>query len=211
MYMFRTISLVFMLFISSSLGLAQKTSIENSKLVGGACEGCEAVLDYGTLEPSPVDTLPKFEETKPKIKVTGTIYKNDGVTPAKDVILFVHHTNRNGIYPKRGGERGWESTYGYLHGWVKTGADGKYTFYTFKPGRYGGMPAHIHPIILEPNGKYYWLGSFLFADDPQLTDKQRNPKTPRGGSNGILSLQKEDEIWVGRRDFILGKNIPDYE
>ena len=177
----------------------------------GACEGCEAVLDYGDRELSPTDTLPEFHENEPKIKITGTIYEKDGVTPAEGVILFVHHTNREGVYPTRGDETGWERQYGYIHEWMKTGADGKYTFYTFRPGAYGGLPAHIHPFILEPNGKYYYLGSYHFADDPQLTDEHRNPESPRGGSNGLLSLKKEDGIWVGKRDFVLGKNIPGYE
>ncbi len=195
--------------------LASCISQENSKfkprLVGGTCEGCEAVLDYGDRELSSIDTLPEFEKTEPKLKVTGTIFEKDGKTPAKGVVLFVHHTNRDGVYPKRGDKGGWESEYGYIHQWIKTGADGKYTFYTFKPERYGGLPAHIHPIILEPNGKYYWLDSFLFAEDPQLTDEHRNPNSPRGGSNGILYLKKENGIWVGKRDFILGKNVPGYE
>lgn len=191
--------------------ISQENSKFKPKLVGGPCEGCEAVLDYGDRELSSIDTLPEFEKTEPKLKVTGTIYEKDGKTPAKGVILFVHHTNRDGVYPKRGDKEGWESEYGYIHQWIKTGADGKYTFYTFKPKRYGGLPAHIHPIILEPNGKYYWLGSFLFAEDSQLTDEHTNPKSPRGGSNGILSLKKENGIWVGKRDFILGKNVPGYE
>jgi protocatechuate 3,4-dioxygenase beta subunit len=213
MYIFRIFPLLLILFAFSSSGLAQKVKVpvKSVELVGGPCQGCEAVLDYGSRELSPTDTLPEFEDSEPKIKVTGTIYESDGETPAKGVILFVHHTNREGVYPKRGDEEGWASEYGYIHGWVKTGADGKYTFYTFKPGAYGGFPAHIHPIILEPNGKYYWLGSYRFADDPQLTDEHLNPKTPRGGSNGILSLKKENGIWVGRRDFVLGKNISDYE
>ncbi len=199
------------LFFNLTSCISQENSNFEPKLVGGPCEGCEAVLDYGDRELSSIDTLPEFEKTGPKLKVTGTIYEKDGKTPAEGIILFVHQTNRNGVYPKRGDEKGWESEYGYIHQWIRTDADGKYTFYTFKPERYGGLPAHIHPIILEPNGKYYWLGSFLFADDPQLTYEHKNPKSPRGGSNGILSLKKENEIWVGKRDFVLGKNVPGYE
>jgi protocatechuate 3,4-dioxygenase beta subunit len=96
---------------------------------------------------------------------------------------------------------------------MKTGEDGKYTFYTLKPGRYPGrsIPAHIHPTILEPDGKYYWLGSFHFEGDPFLTEKEMSPESPRGGSSGLLSLRKEGNLWVGKRDFILGRNVPGYE
>ena len=207
--------IVLLLLIGTAIPItacSQEKSNPNATLVGGPCEGCEAVLDYGDRQLTPADTLPGFKEYEPKIKVTGTIYKSDGKTPAKDVILFVHQTNKEGVYPKRGDEEGWARNYGYIHGWVKTGADGKYTFYTFKPGSYSRNPAHIHPIILEPNGKYYWLGSYFFADDPLLTASHRNADTPRGGSDGVVTLQKgEDGLLVGRRDFVLGKNIPEYE
>lgn len=211
MNIIKVILLLVSLVVSACPLLGQEISVPNPKLVGGPCEGCEAVLDYGDRELSATDTLPEFDETEPKLKITGTIYESDGVTPAEDVILFVHHTNREGVYPTRGDESGWARQYGYIHGWVKTGADGTYTFYTFKPGAYGGAPAHIHPVILEPNGKYYWLGSYLFADDPNLAEDDRNPQSPRGGGNGIMTLKKENGIMVGERDFILGKNIPNYK
>ncbi|MBL4656517.1 MAG: intradiol ring-cleavage dioxygenase, partial [Flavobacteriales bacterium] len=69
----------------------------------------------------------------------------------------------------------------------------------------------IHPTILEPSGKYYWLGSYHFEGDSLLTDNEINPDSPRGGSSGLLTLTKEEDIWVGTRDIILGKNVPDYE
>ncbi|WP_138431633.1 intradiol ring-cleavage dioxygenase [Fodinibius saliphilus] len=177
----------------------------------GQCEGCEAVFEYGNRTLTPEDTLPEFENHTPQIKITGTIYESNGKTPAEDVILYIYHTNKEGVYPKTGNEKGWAKRHGYIRGWVKTGADGRYTFYTFKPGSYSSNPAHIHPIILEPNGRYYWLGSYFFEDDPLLKGKQRNQKSPRGGHSGVLTLTKMNGLWVGKRDIILGKNIPGYE
>lgn len=207
----KTLLSLLLLTVCSSSGFAQKSAVQHAQLVGGPCQGCEAVLDFGDRNLSSIDTLPEFEIHDPKIRLTGTVYESDGVTPAEGVILFVHQTNSQGEYPKRGGETGWERSYGYIHGWVQTGADGKYTFYTFRPGKYATQPAHIHPIILEPNGKYYWLGSYFFDDDPRLSSGQRNPDSPRGGSSGVLSLKKENGILTGKRDFILGKNISGYE
>lgn len=209
MYIVKSVLLLVFFVSVSCSGLAQKP-VQNARLVGGPCQGCEAVLDFEDPSLTSVDTLPDFEQNEPKIKITGTIYEEDGTTPAEGVILFVHQTNPEGEYPIRGGEKGWEKSYGYIHGWIKTGADGKYTFYTFRPGKYGRTPAHIHPVILEPNGKYYWLGSYFFDDDPRLTVEHLSNK-PRGGSSGVLSLKKQDGILVGERDFVLGKNIRDYE
>jgi protocatechuate 3,4-dioxygenase beta subunit len=183
------------------------------QLVGGPCEGCEAIFEYGEKELTSVDTLPDFNEEGFKIKVTGTIYQNNGMTPAKDVILYIYHTDQNGIYATKGGETGWAKRHGYIRGWIKTDSNGKYTFYTLKPGIYPSRssPAHIHPTILEPNGKYYWLGSYHFAGDSLLTQKELSPKLPRGGSSGLLILRKEGNLLVGERDIILGKNVPDYK
>lgn len=183
----------------------------NYKLVGNACEGCEAVLEFGNRKLNAVDTLPLFEQTNPKIKVSGTVYKPDGITPAEGVILYLYHTNRDGIYPTRGDEKGWARKHGYIRGWVKTDQNGEYTFYTFKPGSYptGTETAHIHITVLEPDGRYYWIGSYLFHDDPLRKDRHIS-KTPRGGSNGILKLKKDGNLLAGSRDIILGKNIPNY-
>lgn len=183
------------------------------RLVGGPCEGCEAVFEYGDRSLGSVDTLPDFTEKGPRLKVTGTIYQSDGKTPAEGVILYIYHTDQKGKYATRGGEKGWARRHGYIRGWVKTGADGKYIFYTLIPGRYpnANIPAHIHPIILEPDGKYYWLGSYHFAGDPFLSEREISPPSPRGGSSGLLHLRKEADLWVGERDIVLGRNVPGYE
>lgn len=179
----------------------------------GTCEGCEAIFEYGDRQLKAVDTLPDFEEEGPKLKVTGTIYQPDGKTPAEGVILYIYHTDQTGVYPTQGNERGWARQHGYIRGWVKTGADGRYTFYTLRPASYPNTenPQHIHPTILEPNGKYYWLGSYFFADDPYLLDRMRNQEAPRGGSSGVLHLRRESSLWVGERDIVLGKNVAGYD
>lgn len=213
MYIFKIILSLFILFVYSSRGFSQETLVQNAKLVGGPCEGCEAVFEFGDQALSPVDTLPDFNNPGPKLKVTGTIYKSDGKTPAPNVTLYIYHTNQKGIYPTSGDEKDWVRRHGYIRGWVKTGEDGKYTFYTLKPGTYPSrrQPAHIHPTILEPNGKYYYIAEYLFADDPLVSNEERSNLSSRGGGNGILTLRKEGNLLVGERDIILGRNVPNYE
>ena len=179
----------------------------------GSCEGCEAVFEYGNRKLTSVDTLPGFDEEGEKIKITGTIYQPDGKTPASDVIVYVYHTDQNGIYATKGGETGWAKRHGYIRGWVKTERDGRYTFYTLKPGVYPNRsaPAHIHPIILEPDGKYYWVDEYLFEGDTLLTESDTAKASPRGGDTGILTLRKEGDYWVGNRNIVLGKNVPGYK
>jgi len=131
----------------------------------------------------------------------------------KNIILYVYHTNQEGIYKPKENPKGWEKKHGYVRGWVKTDEKGQYSFYTLKPAPYPNRsePAHIHYTILEPNGKYYWLGSSRFKGNSLLTENEINPDSPRGGSTGLLHLKKEGDIWVGTRNIVLGKNIPDHE
>jgi len=211
--MTKFIVFVFLTLLISSCSHSQNPSLSDGKLVGGLCEGCEAVFEFGDRKMMAVATLPDFDKDGPKLKVTGTVYQSDGKTPAKDVILYVYHTDQGGIYPTRGDERGWAKRHGYLREWIKTDGQGRYTFYTRKPAPYPGrsVSAHIHVTFLESSGKYYWLSSYLFADDPLLSEKEKAQKNPRGGTSGLLVLKKEGEMWVGSRDFVLGKNIPNYE
>jgi protocatechuate 3,4-dioxygenase beta subunit len=193
-----------------SLACAQKQ--QNEKPVGGQCEGCEAIYEYGSKKLHATDTLPDFLETGPKLKISGTIFKRDGKTPAKDVILYVYHTDQQGLYSTKGNETGWGKRHGYIRGWIKTNADGKYAFFTLRPAAYPGRkdPEHIHPVIKEPGLREYWIDEYLFEDDPLITLKERNSQGKRGGY-GIVKPTTKDGIQVVNRDIILGLNIPDYD
>jgi protocatechuate 3,4-dioxygenase, beta subunit len=182
------------------------------RLVDGPCEGCEAVFEYGNKPLKPTDTLPDFAKQGTKIKLTGTIYQLDGKTPAPGVILYIYHTDTTGVYPTKGNERGWARRHGYIRGWIKTDKNGQYNFYTFRPAAYPGRsaPAHIHATLLEPNGSYYWLHDYYFKDDPLLSAEEASMTAIRGGGVGVLTLQQEGNLLVGKRDIILGKNVPGY-
>lgn len=185
---------------------------EHSRKLVGRCEGCEAVFEYDNRKLSNVDTLPEWG-TEPRMLVKGTIYDSDGKTPAEGVVLYIYHTNQKGIYPTRGDETGWDRRHGYLRGWIRTGKDGTFRFYTQRPATYPSRtePAHIHPIIAEPDGKYYYLGAYFFDDDPLVKDKDRNIANPRGGTQRVVIVERDGDLLVVRRDFVLGKNIPGYQ
>jgi len=188
-----------------------KTNSQSKINVGGPCEGCEAILEYGDKKLTPIDTLPAFNEYEPKLKITGTVFEKDGKTPANNIILYIYHTNRDGIYEKKGNETGWGKRHGYIRGWVKTEADGKYTFYTFRPAAYpnGREAEHVHIIAKEPDKNEYYLEDFLFNDDELLTQEKRTRLKNRGGS-GIVQPKMENGILTIKRNIVLGLNIPDY-
>ena len=204
-------ALFLILIVTSCKGQSQ-TNIERN--VGGGCQDCKALLDYKMLNitPKSVDTLPGFHENEPKLKITGTAFKKDGKTPAENVILYIYHTDRNGIYQPSDKPVGSEKRHGQYRGWLKTGNDGKFTFYTFRPVSYPNTqePEHIHIYVKEPNTVPYYIDSYQFESDPALTEEKKQSEKNRGGS-GIIQLKKEDGIWTAHRDLILGLNIPDYE
>ena len=203
--------LLFLLILNSCKG--QTTETEN-KLVGGPCEDCEAALDYKLLNLNlkAVDTLPKYSETNPKLKISGTVFKLDGKTPAENVILYIYHTNRDSIYEPSKNPIGWEKRHGQYRGWIKTDSNGKYSFYSFRPTPYPQVQEseHIHIYVKEPNKIPYYIDNYIFWDDPTLKKEDVNSQRKRGGS-GLINLTEQNGILIGKRNIILGLNIPNYD
>ncbi|PHN05429.1 dioxygenase family protein [Flavilitoribacter nigricans] len=183
---------------------------KKSRLVGGPCEICHAIEGYDYAALRAVDTLPDFAGSAQKLKITGIVYQADGKTPAPGVVVYIYHTDEKGVYQNRSNANG-PGSYTYHQGWVKTDENGQYTFYTFLPGTYPSRtePRHIHPLIQEPDGKRYWIDAYFFDDDPLLNSEARKGQENRGGS-GILRLRRQGDLLVGRRDIILGLNVPGY-
>ena len=100
----KRLSLILGVLLAIFLVLSLKTPL-HAQVVGGPCEGCEAVLEYGDRKLSPSDTLPEFEKHTEKMYVTGIVYQADGKTPAANVIIYAYHTNEEGIYPTKGNEQ----------------------------------------------------------------------------------------------------------
>ena len=167
------------------------------------CEWC------GATEVSPDDlswetTIAGKDEEGERLIITGTVYKNDAKTPAENVVLYMYHTNKMGVYPKKGNETGNGKRHGYLRGWVKTNENGEYKINTIRPASYPSQTqaAHIHVTIKEPGKEEYWIESFHFEGDPLLTEKVINRLSGKGGS-GIVKLEMKNGIWYATRDIIL--------
>ena len=206
------LSVIFTVYLICVTSCQSQTKVKSSERdVGGRCEGCEALYEYGDKVLTSIDTLPYFKENEPKLKLTGRVYKSDGKTPANDVILYVYHTDRDGIYKTTGDETGWAKRHGRIRGWIKTDKTGNYTFYTFRPGAYPNRQTyeHIHITVKEPSTNAYYIDEFIFNDDPLLEAQDRSRLEDRGGS-GIVFPKMENGLLTVQRDILLGKNIPDY-
>ena len=193
--------LCFTFFMSVNFTLiAQETTIASNDLPADYLKR-SALYDYSESQLNNTDSIPDFESKSNKLKITGTIYLSDGKTPAKDVILYLEQPDENGDY-----ELKTENNKRYVHhrGWIKTNADGQYTFYTFIPGqvlRYKELK-HIHPVIKAPGQREYDMDALLFDNDPFLSKSCRKRLAKRG-IDTILKPIMKDNLLVATRDIVL--------
>lgn len=171
--------------------------------------------NYSEDQLSNTATIPGFETKANKLKITGTIYQSDGITPAKDVILFIEQADDNGDYQIKTKDN---KRYMHHRGWVKTNADGQYTLYTFVPGaatdpitfpRRKGLKK-IYPIIKEAGKAEYNTDAFLFDDDSALTKSCRK-RLLRKGVDSILKTEKQGDLLVATRDIVLEEDATDFK
>ncbi len=136
-----------------------------------------------------------------------TIFQSDGVTPAKDVILYISQPDEDGDYELKTTN---DKRYVHHRGWVKTDADGRYTFYTFIPGNFIQYRElkHIHPIIKEPGKPEYALDAFLFDNDPFLSKSCRKRLAKKGIDN-ILVLEEKENMFLATKDIVLEEQTID--
>ncbi|SDS34316.1 protocatechuate 3,4-dioxygenase beta subunit [Formosa sp. Hel1_31_208] len=193
------------IFSISSIGFTQETTDTSSNHSDNYLER-HPIYDYTDNLLSNTDTIPDFESKLNKLVISGTVYQSDGVTPAKDVILFIEQADENGDFDLRTRN---DKRYVHHSGWIKTNADGQYTFYTFVPGgdrRYNQLQ-QLFPVIKESSKPEYELESFLFDEDPLLTKLCRKRITKKGDPSRILKLKKEGDVFVAQKDITLGSNM----
>lgn len=165
------------------------------------------IYDYSEKNLNNTDTIPGYQSKVDKLKITGTIYQSDGVTPAKDVILFIEQADDEGDYQIK--EKN-NKRYMYHRAWVKTDVNGHYTLYTFVPGaatdpitfpRRKGLKK-IYPILKEADKPEYNLDALLFDDDPLLTKACRK-RLKRKGIDSIMKPVIQGNLLVVNKDIVL--------
>lgn len=207
-------------FFTSCNGQSKESvkTISQSPQVGGAFENRDFTY-YGMPEEiSTIDTSAGWNQQGQKILLTGSVYSLDGKTPAPNVLLYYYHTNTEGKYIHKPEEEKsmppneLGQTHGYIRGWIKTDDQGRYFIYSVKPGVYPthDEPAHIHMTVKEPNEiDEYYIDDIVFDNDVFLTTAKKEKMNNRGGS-GVIKMDQKDSLMVGKRNIILGLNIPNY-
>jgi protocatechuate 3,4-dioxygenase beta subunit len=147
---------------------------------------------------------PSKEPGEP-LRLSGTVRRADGRTPAAGVILLLYHTDATGRYPHRGDTSTLTRRTSALRGWVRTGADGRYAVETIRPRAYpsGREPAHVHIEVLPPGGVPCEIDPVEFDDDPILSPALRSKRPGYGGMGIVRPLRRADGVWHAQRDIVL--------
>ncbi|HEY0564353.1 MAG TPA: hypothetical protein VGC88_02150 [Terriglobales bacterium] len=160
------------------------------------CARCEVPAQLA----STVVLTPKGEPGEP-MEISGTIYQKDGKTPAHGVVLFVYHTDASGHYDPQD-----DPFAPRIKGWLRTGADGRYSFRSIRPAAYPNHsePAHIHVHTWSDTVPEHFLPEYWFDDDALLTPADRNRFRNLGTFSPIVTLKRgADGVWHGVRDIKL--------
>jgi catechol 1,2-dioxygenase len=96
----------------------------------------------------------------------GTIFRQDGKTPAKGALVEIWHCNENGVYDNTSDDYVYRAAF-------KTSADGKYHFRTIHPVPYSAgqtsvRPAHIHLRISGESGSQDLVTQIYFKGDKYI-------------------------------------------
>ncbi len=117
--------------------------------------------------------------------------------------MFVYHTDARGHYDPED-----DPFAPRIRGWLRTGADGHYSFRTIRPAPYPdhSEPAHIHVHIWSDTMPEHFLPEYWFADDPFIKSADAERFRGLGRFSPIVRLTRgSDSVWHGVRDIRLEK------
>jgi protocatechuate 3,4-dioxygenase, beta subunit len=177
----------------SELSLIKKNALASGGEWSGAIDAPETIR-WKTV-------LAKETDRGEPLLISGTIFQSDGKTPAPGVLIYLYHTDMEGIYG-----RGGEHRHGRYRGWMLTDGRGRFEFRTIKPASYPNstVSSHIHMTLTGKSFREDWVDSILFEGDRYITAQERRRLPQRGGFNPILQLEKgADGILRGTRDIRL--------
>lgn len=198
------------LFVLLACAAPHAAMAREEPVVGGPCEGCEAVF-VGL--PDTLDAqariAPEDEPGEP-MHIEGTVLDAQG-RPREGVIVYAYQTDASGVYPPptdvkdRAARR-----HGRLRAWARSDAQGRYVFDTVRPGSYpdSRVPQHIHMHVIEPGCATYYIDDIEFSDDPLKAPESAQQQARARGGSGLVSPELREGVWQVRREIHLGRGVP---
>ena len=115
-----------------------------------------------------------------RLTVSGRVLGSDG-KPIAGTSIYAYQTDANGEYVR--GANGGGSDRPRLFAYLRSDADGRYSFTTIKPGSYPNSrnPGHIHFEVSAP-GRENRVYEIVFENDPHISEAFRaQARVPLGG------------------------------
>jgi len=147
-----------------------------------------------------------------KLILKGRVLRSDRKTAVVGVVLYFHHTDSRGIYPRPAGAdpKKWDYWHGTLRGWLKTDAKGAYELRTTMPAPYPGgtEPAHVHVHGLLPGSRTgFYLSDFVFRGHRFVNEEywRRVRQNGLDAYGGVRLTNGADGTLRGDRDLILAR------
>jgi protocatechuate 3,4-dioxygenase beta subunit len=134
--------------------------------------------------------------------ISGIVYAADGRTPLPNASVYVYQTDARGYYAP---DNPRASDAPRLRGYMRTDANGRYTFRTIRPGSYPGTnnPGHIHYHVNAP-GHAERVFEIVFDDDAQIPARWRQEATKPDAFVAIVSLTREqDGVMRGTQNVVM--------
>jgi protocatechuate 3,4-dioxygenase, beta subunit len=187
------------------------SELQANNRIGGNCETCEliwvAMPDRITSE----SFSPAWTEPSNRLIINGTVFGLNGRTPAAGTLIYYWHTDSRGLYADRPGLAREAIRHGYIRGWIKSDANGKFKINTIRPAPYPDekLPAHIHLVIKEPDLDPYYKDLY-FDDDPLLIDHFKKYGRENRAGTEVLRCLQQGNVLVAEHHIVLGLNIPNY-
>ena len=156
--------------ILSTSHAANDITLKNTPIVGGPCEGCEAVFDGLPQTLRSQTNIAPPDEPGERLLIRGQVRHRDG-KPAAGIIVYAYHTDNRGIYPPPAAPiSDAADRHGRLRAWARTDEEGRYEFDTIRPAGYPqtDISAHVHLHVIEPKRCTYYIDNIVFNDDPRL-------------------------------------------
>lgn len=144
------------------------------------------------------------DEPGTRLVLTGRVFDEDGATPLEGAKLDVYQTDADGYYTRPVSV----ARNARLRGSVWVDAEGRYEIRTIMPGHYPNATeaAHIHVHLEAPGVPDHWIDSFLFAQDPHLTESDVSQNERLGAFSAIVELNENAEGSLrGTRDIRLDR------
>jgi len=109
------------------------------------------------------------------LRISGRVLSSSGCGPLSGAVVDVWHASSGGFYYGMEATRPLKPEEYLLRGRIRTGADGRYSFYTILPGNYRVSenwvrPRHIHYIVSHPSCKSLTTQLYFEGDPNNRTD-----------------------------------------